>query len=778
MKFTIIGLLVTTTIYAAPAPPPPPPPSAVIFSSSHMFKDSADLWQAPVNVPGDGAWLIATGTTAGSYIDCYHRYAAELVPNFSLYASPLFQLGTGQGRDEACLNNICFSCYTHWGGQPTYTYHTTTTNPGYLPAGGGVIGVRSLTGGGSGDSLYLNVSQVNRDAMQSVTMFLARSEDDPTPMQPDEINAAYFIANSADRVPVILEFHYGTGLFPAGPGLTYSATWDSGDIVVPEYNAGPLMPLGYSILGVPIPKLPTGKHTFTVKATLPGGKSYTTPSMEVFVYTQSIYVTVEGNFAPKAPVDQSAQFVPGATLSGTNLDLRTAPQMVQLNILIGRGSRGTFNVKLANVSRYPGIAMNYPPGATDTDPDIDFGGGDTELLDVPIPKGGAPKAVKLPLYIHDYAASATIEVTMPYRKTTFKAKQTIPIDEDKNGLPDAGWFVGSTKIDPAGLKSADDLDEQGVAGQAGDGLSVFEEYRGIFQMGMFTRLDPARRDLFVVPDPAIMMIPETPIARLLTIGPAVHFLDTTEVVGEDYLPRGLTFTKPVVDSNRKDSPGARLFGQRAVRIIDQQQFYPNVQRKTWAGDPATVPVYRAGIFGATIIDDENPDALADELLPQTPDKTRVVEWYEQTRVSTGIHTEFPSGPFGYVDADGQPTETCIGPGNPPNCDNFDMVHQLILPQQTGPDMWAVLHTVPTNPGDFYTLPGQRCDFPGLIFVGGFDTDNLKAQRGAVIAHEVGHAVHLAHRVDCGTMMYYRITDTAPPPKSFDSFEKQGVKLWQ
>ncbi len=466
------------------------------------------MWQAPVNVPFDGAWLVSRASNVGSYMDCFHRYAADLVPNFSQYASPLFQLGVDQGRQEACLGSYCYSCYTHWGGQITYTYHTTTTNPGFLPPGGGVVGVRTLTGGGTGDTLSLYLAQVNRDVMESVSMFLVRAEDDPVPLQPDEINAAYFIANSADRVPVVLEFRYGTDYFPAGPGLTYSATWDGTTTVVPAYNPGPLMPLGYSILGVPIPKLPTGKHKFTVKATLPGGKAYTTDPMDVFVYAQNIYVTVEGSFAPKATVDQAPQFIPGSTLSGGDLDLTIGPQIVQLNILVGRGSSGTFDVRLKNVTHYPGVAMNYPADAPspDPNPDIDFGGGAIEKLGVTIPKGGAPKVVTLPLYIRDYAASATVEVTMPYRKTSFVTTQILPIDRDNNSLPDAGWYAGTTRIETLGMQPGNDGDALPAMRLAipptapngdGDNLTNFEEYRGFVLEGQHQRFNPGIKDFVV-----------------------------------------------------------------------------------------------------------------------------------------------------------------------------------------------------------------------------------------------------------------------------------------
>src|SRR5712691_8574572 len=172
---------------------------------------------------------------------------------------------------------------------------------------------------------------------------------------------------------------------------------------------------------LPISKLATGSHTFTVTATLPSGRTFTTLSMTVFVYAKSIYVTVNTAFDPRNPQDDLPNFIPGSDLNGVDLDLRSGPQSVQLNILISRGSSGTFDVHLRDVTHYPGVAMNFPIGAPnpDPDPDIDFGSGIVDLMAVPIPHGGSPKVVRLPLYIHDYAAAATIEATIPHRRTTF-----------------------------------------------------------------------------------------------------------------------------------------------------------------------------------------------------------------------------------------------------------------------------------------------------------------------------------------------------------------------
>src|SRR5688572_926760 len=431
---------VTSAFAAPPSTSPPLPPSATLFNGFYSLSTVVTTYSAPVTAPVDGAWLTGEGVwdnSAFPFWDCSHSYTGTLTPNGNDYA-PLFI--AGWQPDRLCVMQFpvfgCLTCGVAWGGQKAFpgNYMTTDNTPGFMAAGSGTITLQSNNGGGQSDRLTsFRVDQFNRDAMINMTIYQSVDEETPVPASDTEIAQRYFIANSADRVPVVPVFHYGTESngsdrqFPAGPDIAWSVTWDSGAITTVEERVAPQGLHGHSILAVSIPKLTTGKHTFTVKGMLPSGKTYTSQAMEVFVYAQNIYITLDGDFKPKAPVDQAPQFVPGAAMDGTSLDLRTTPQMVQLNILIGRGSSGTFDVKLTNVSSLPGIAMNYPITGADTNPDMDFGGGEIQKLAVPIPKGGAPKVVTIPLYIRDYAASATIEVTMPYRKTSFMTRRSLPI---------------------------------------------------------------------------------------------------------------------------------------------------------------------------------------------------------------------------------------------------------------------------------------------------------------------------------------------------------------
>jgi hypothetical protein len=71
----------------------------------------------------------------------------------------------------------------------------------------------------------------------------------------------------------------------------------------------------------------------------------------------------------------------------------------------------------------------------------------------------------------------------------FGACLMIPLDKNDNGICDAwGGDKGSTSADE---------DDSAKPGQSGDGLTMMEEYRGLYMRGRFGRLNPTLQDLFV-----------------------------------------------------------------------------------------------------------------------------------------------------------------------------------------------------------------------------------------------------------------------------------------
>ena len=285
-------------LYAAPGggTPAPLPPSAVIFSNTYHFASPATTFTANVSAPVDGAWLTGKATWSTDLLfgwDCSHSFTAMLSPNANDY-SPLFIAGWEPSRICTMEYPVygCLNCGIEWGGVGSWQYMTTNNYPGFLAAGTGTVTLSTNNGGGQDDHVDLYLQQVNRDAMVNMTTFQSLDPNDPSPASSTEVASRYFIANTADRVPVVPVFHYGVNSnggdiqYPAGPSVTYEATWDTGQTSTPDIAFAPTTKAlhGHTILGVPIPKMATGKHTFTVTAKLPSGKTYTTPSMEVFVY--------------------------------------------------------------------------------------------------------------------------------------------------------------------------------------------------------------------------------------------------------------------------------------------------------------------------------------------------------------------------------------------------------------------------------------------------------------------------------------------------------------
>lgn len=686
----------------------------------------------------------------------------------------------------------------------SYNSMTTDNIPGFLAPGSGTITLGTNNGGGQDDQITIYLQQVNRDAMVNMTLFQSLDVDDPTPASSTEVASRYFIANTADRVPVVPVFHYGvtaTGAdvqYPAGPSVAYVATWDTGQTSTPDVAFAPAAKAlhGHTILGIPVPKMTTGTHTFTIKATLPSGKTYTSPSMSVFVYAQVIYLTYGTSFDPRNPTDDLPRFVPGQDASGNNVDLRNGPQTVQLNVIIPKGSSGTFNVHL-DPTRYPGIAMNYPISGADTNPDIDFGGLSTDQNNVPIPHGGGPKVYSVPLQIHDYAGSATVEVTMPYKKTTFTARRRIPLDDDNNGLPDAGWNTPYGHVNTAGMAATADVDSTPAGPtQLGDGFSAYEEYRGFFINGQYERLDPQTRDVFIDADSAInrSFIDAHLPYRLHSVG-AGDSLGTDLQRGATPIPR----TAAVMDPNRRDPnpngigttvPGSQPNGQRAIRLVYTSKDYPT---RLDPNDGNYHEIWEFGVYGITWQDQMSiePHDPSQEVLfsALTVNKIRFIEVFARTQSNGTVHmgggpNQNPQPP--YLDDAGQPVPDCPNPATPsqPPCDNYlsniGVVAYEPLPPANAMPLRQILHSRLTYSGDYYSkLAYPACGTPiGAAYQVEVSQSAYAFLWGAVVAHETGHNLAVDHTANCRELMFGTggfMPDYLPYPTNYTAAELAGIR---
>lgn len=167
----------------------------------------------------------------------------------------------------------------------------------------------------------------------------------------------------------------------------------------------------------------------------------------------------------------------------------------------------SFEWELTGTSREPGVAMNFPVLATDNRPDLELdAAGAFFVLEkenqrlVRAVQSGFSDAVKVVPY--DWGGWSTLQVTAVLsdgRRITGRLK-----GQNETGLrvpkraPDShvadGWKQAK------GVKGPDTLDDDDFPvgdGTKGDGLTLYQEYRGFYQDGQRLEGEPKRKDFFI-----------------------------------------------------------------------------------------------------------------------------------------------------------------------------------------------------------------------------------------------------------------------------------------
>ncbi len=210
---------------------------------------------------------------------------------------------------------------------------------------------------------------------------------------------------------------------------------------------------------------------------------------------------------------------------------------VRAKIVEPAGLTGKIRFTLKDVSREPGVCMNYPFHDREEAPDLvisEMSGSGLNITEdgqsaVTLDDVNEAEVVLQP---RDFGARGKLSATATVLaggkeievravlKRTGEHDVTLPLDENSNGIAD--YWEKAHNIYPCAGDCDDDGEPEGKA--PGDGLSAWEEYRGFFVRGKHERLDPNRKDLFVYdPDGLAEKAGFGSVTRL-----AVHYVEPEE----------------------------------------------------------------------------------------------------------------------------------------------------------------------------------------------------------------------------------------------------------
>ncbi len=244
-----------------------------------------------------------------------------------------------------------------------------------------------------------------------------------------------------------------------------------------------------------------------------------------------------------------------------------------------------FEWKLEATSREPGIALNFPVDARGDrlDLELDAAGEMFELSQekqrmVRVVREGFSDTVKVVPY--DWGGWSTLRVTAIMadgRRVEGKLKGK---DEAGARLPKRAFDshiadVWKSKAGVAGPDNADDENAPVGDGAKGDGLTLYEEYRGFYEAGSHIEGDPKKKDFFVDLNDAWIALPGVVKFRQLT-GLKVHFLFTRAEFPESRV------------MNANHDRGAHLVAQHGVRMRINKALHGKADTVGGPGNPKMI----------------------------------------------------------------------------------------------------------------------------------------------------------------------------------------------
>jgi len=225
-------------------------------------------------------------------------------------------------------------------------------------------------------------------------------------------------------------------------------------------------------------------------------------------YTLEVRIDDYANWRPLGRIDQPGKS--GAQLTARALVVPegdAAPPLVR-----------AIRFELLDVSHEPGVCMNWPLGASDSDPDLRLAvegenlgtlSDDDQRLEVtqpPVDELDRPFALAR-IESYDFGARATLRVTAELLDGRELVGEFVAADGEaaqnlirlpKMAGPD--WIAAAWKQEQGVAELPDSDDNEQVTNQQndGDGFTLYEEYRGWVVAGKRVEGDPKRKDFFVL----------------------------------------------------------------------------------------------------------------------------------------------------------------------------------------------------------------------------------------------------------------------------------------
>jgi hypothetical protein len=229
-----------------------------------------------------------------------------------------------------------------------------------------------------------------------------------------------------------------------------------------------------------------------------------------------------------------------------------------------------FTFELVEVSKIPGVAMNFPPPPYPrNEPDLQFDPlVNPDMLLTPSDYStaktpdGEYDSSSVAVGAYDWGAHGILLVTARMKNGRQIVGRLKGTTETRIRLPKRGpssFIADAWKEDEKVTSQPDDFDEEGPAdidGHTGDGLTLFEEYRGFIIDGEWTSGAPTNRDLFIYNRVGDDVVPGFGIHANAS-GLALHEIRSADEAGRER----------VINFNPHPQPNLHKVDQHLVKIV-------------------------------------------------------------------------------------------------------------------------------------------------------------------------------------------------------------------